>query len=245
MSEAHHEEYRIRRRGSLVLANETVYDARLSYTALGVLAVLLARPDDAPKGYRTLMRPEAGVGQRAILGAFRELRQAGYRYQFYRTVTAPNGKPSIRTCTYIYETPVSLETAKRDHYNETGSEPVEVEDRRRVMTDEGAEHGAKTAESRASKDTLASVSDAHNSDAHNSDAHKRRAQRKRSAVLPPSDEEINHGAREREPAPAAPVPSSASVVYGISEQQAEVNARGIARVRAALRPARGPVEAVP
>jgi hypothetical protein len=46
------EEYRIRRRGSLVLANETVYDRNLSYTALGVLAVLLARPDDAPVPHR-------------------------------------------------------------------------------------------------------------------------------------------------------------------------------------------------
>jgi hypothetical protein len=220
------EEYRIRRRGSLVLANETVYDRNLSYAALGVLAVLLARPDDAPKGYRTLMRPEAGVGQASILSAFRELREHGYRYQFYRRVPKANGV-RVYTCTYIYELPVSLEMAKRDHYNETGCEPIEVEDRRK------------------SKATLASVPDAREPDAREPDAREPDAQRTSSASLgfSPSIEEINQGDapenddKAKEPPPqTGPSPGDAATnPFGISSRQAEINSKGAALARAALR----------
>jgi hypothetical protein len=215
------EEYRIRRRGSLVLANETVYDRNLSYTALGVLAVLLARPDDAPKGYRTLMRPEAGVGQASILTAFRELRANGYRYQFYRTETTPRGN-RVYTCTYIYEIPVSLDMAKRDHFAETGCEPIEVESRTK------------------SKGTLASVPDAQEPDAHAPDA-----QRPSSASVgfSPSDEEINQReepeTEKPEEMPPQPGPNrgdaAAPSLFGISPRQAEINSKGAALARAALR----------
>jgi hypothetical protein len=221
------EEYRIRRRGSLVLANETVYDRNLSYTALGVLAVLLARPDDAPKGYRTLMRPEAGVGQASILSAFRELREHGYRYQFYRTETKARRGNRVYTCTYIYELPVSLEMAKRDHFNETGCEPIEVQDRRK------------------SKGTLASVPDAHVPDAQEPDAHDPDAQRTSSASLgfSPSIEEINQGdapenddkAKEPPPQPGPSPGDAATTPFGISPRQAEINSKGAALARAALR----------
>lgn len=216
------EEYRIRRRGSVVLANSTVYDRNLSYTALGVLAVLLARPDDAPKGYRTLMRPEAGVGQASILSAFRELRVNGYRYQFYRNESTPKGN-RVYTCTYIYEEPVSLEMAKRDHFDSTGQEATEPVSRR------------------VSKGTLASVPDAQAPDAHEPDAQAPDAQSPSSAseafpASPKTVEEINQ--REAS-APALPEGSQGHDAtrspFGITARQAEINSKGAAAARAALR----------
>lgn len=214
------EEYRIRRRGSLVLANDTVYDGSISYTALGVLAVLLARPDEAPKGYRTLMRPDAGVGQASILSAFRELRANGYRYQFYRTATTPKGN-RVYTCTYIYELPVSLDMARRDHFDSTGQEALEVNN------------------APSSKGILASVPDAQGPDAQAPDA-----QRPSSASVgfSPSTEEFNHRAREST-VPTAPIVTkpepdplaSARNILGITARQAEINSKGAALARAALR----------
>jgi len=216
------EEYRIRRRGSLVLANDTVYDRNLSYNALGVLAVLLARPDDAPKGYRTLLRP--GVGQGSILTAFRELRANGYRYQFYRTETTPKGN-RVYTCTYIYEIPVSLEMAKRDHFDSTGQPATEVTDRRK------------------SKGTLASVPDAQDPDAQDPDAQAPDAQRPGSAAVgfSPSIEEINQ--REATETPHEPpsqpaaAPSNAATPkpLGLTPEQMELNKKGAAMARAALK----------
>lgn len=219
------EEYRIRRRGSLVLANETVYDRSLSYTALGVLAVLLARPDDAPKGYRTLLRP--GVGQASILSAFRELRTNGYRYQFYRTETTPKGN-RVYTCTYIYEVPVSLEMAKRDHFDVTGQSAIEVTDRRK------------------SKATLASVPDAQDPDAQDPDAQAPDAQRPSSASVgfSPTNAEINQReATETEktaqelPSQPTAAPSNAATPkpLGLTPEQMELNRQGAAMARAALR----------
>jgi hypothetical protein len=228
------EEYRIRRRGSLVLANNTVYDRNISYTALGVLAVLLARPDDAPKGYRTLLRP--GVGQASILSAFRELRANGYRYQFYRTETTPKGN-RVDTCTYIYEVPVSLEMAKRDHFEVTGQSAIEVTDRRK------------------SKDTLASVPDAQDPDAQDPDAQAPDAQRPSFASVgfSPTNAEINQReATEGQPSSAldekgtsvvgpsqptaAPANAATPKPYtGITEEQMRLNREGAARARAALK----------
>jgi hypothetical protein len=220
------EEYRIRRRGSVVLANSTVYDTSISYAALGVLAVLLARPDDAPKGYRTLMRKEASVGQASILSAFRELRQGGYRYQFYRTETTPKGN-RVYTCTYIYEEPVSLEMAKRDHFNETGCEPIEVGDKRKKRGE-----GAR-------------VPDAHEPDAHEPDAHEPDPQRPSSAAVgfSPTDAEINQRQEgpkkpqgEEPPSqPAGKRRDAATKPIGITPEQAQRNAKGAALARKALR----------
>jgi hypothetical protein len=219
------EEYRIRRRGSLVLANDTVYDRNISYTALGVLAVLLARPDDAPKGYRTLLRP--GVGQASILSAFRELRVNGYRYQFYRTDTTPKGN-RVYTCTYIYEVPVSLEMAKRDHFEVTGQTAIEVTDRRK------------------SKGTLASVPDAQDPDAQDPDAQAPDAQRPSSASVgfSPTNAEINQreatgtektGQELPSQPPATPANDAPKPYTGISEEQMQRNREGAARARAALK----------
>jgi hypothetical protein len=219
------EEYRIRRRGSLVLANETVYDRNISYTALGVLAVLLARPDDAPKGYRTLMRP--GVGQASILTAFRELRANGYRYQFYRTESTIKGN-RVYTCTYIYEVPVSLEMAKRDHFEVTGQPAIEVTSKRK------------------SKVTLASVPDAQDPDAQDPDAHTPDAQRPgfASVGFSPPNAEINQreaNGTEKTPEelpvqpPATPSNVAAKPYTGITPEQMELNSKGAAMARAALR----------
>lgn len=219
------EEYQIRRRGSLVLANETVYDRSLSYTALGVLAVLLARPDDAPKGYRTLLRP--GVGQASILSAFRELRANGYRYQFYRTESTPKGN-RVYTCTYIYEVPVSLEIAKRDHFDTTGQPATEVEDKRK------------------SKGTLASVPDAHAPDAQDPDAQAPDAQRPSSASVgfSPTNAEINQKAEPGEKTdqnpPSQPATNQSDAATpkpytGITPEQMERNRAGAAKARAALK----------
>jgi hypothetical protein len=218
------EEYRIRRRGSLVLANETVYDRNLSYTALGVLAVLLARPDDAPKGYRTLLRP--GVGQASILSAFRELRANGYRYQFYRTESTLKGN-RVYTCTYIYEVPVSLEMAKRDHFDVTGQSAIEVSDRRK------------------SKGTLASVPDAQDPDAQDPDAQAPDAQRPSSASVgfSPTNAEINQReatgtetpAKDQPSQPTAAPSNAATKPLGLTPEQMELNRQGAAKARAALR----------
>lgn len=219
------EEYQIRRRGSLVLANETVYDRNLSYTALGVLAVLLARPDDAPKGYRTLLRP--GVGQASILSAFRELRANGYRYQFYRTESTLKGN-RVYTCTYIYEVPVSLEMAKRDHFETTGMIAQEVPDKRQ------------------SKGTLASVPDAQDPDAQDPDAQAPDAQRPSSASVgfTPTNAEINQreaSGNEKtaeelpSPPPATPVNDAPKPYKGITPEQMELNRQGAAKARAALK----------
>ena len=227
---------RVRRRGAVVIDNNTVYDTSISYTALGVLAVLLARPDDAPKGYRTLMRPEAGVGQNSILAAFRELREGGYRYQFLRIV---NHK--VYTDTYIYDTPVSLEMAKRDHFNMHGVPAIDVPDRRK------------------SKGTLARLPDAREPDAREPDAREGHAQRTGSAGVPFSGspktvEQINQGADDAEnggirglsadvqelpsqptTAPANDATRTPKPYTGISPEQMERNRRGAALAKAALK----------
>jgi hypothetical protein len=226
---------RVRRRGAVILDNNTVYDTSISYTALGVLAVLLARPDDAPKGYRTLLRPEAGVGQASILSAFRELRSAGYRYQFLRTVTTPTGN-KVYTDTYIYEAPVSLEMAKRDHFDTTGQVAIDVPDRRK------------------SKATLASVPDAQDPDAQDPGAHAPAAQTPGGAsvgfqALEKTPAQINQREANGTPVENSKagqvLPSQPTAAAGnaatpkapltLTPEQMERNRQGAARARAALR----------
>ena len=158
---------RVRRRGAVIVPNETIYDQALSYNALGLLAVLLARPEDAPRGYRTLMRP--GVGQKAILGGFKELREAGYRFQFLRSVPQASGRPRLVTDTYVSDTPISLEEAKRWHFDATGEVGIEAGERKAAK---------QAGEESATKGTLASLSGAHSSGAHSSASHSRVAQDK-------------------------------------------------------------------
>lgn len=223
---------KVRRRGSLVMDNNTVYDTSISYAALGILGVLLARPDDAPKGYRTLLRPAAGVGQASILSAFRELRAGGYRYQFLRSETV-GGHNRVYTDTYIYELPVSLAEAKRDHFEATGHVAIDMPDRRK------------------SKGTLASVPDAHDPDAHAPAAHGPAAQNLGFAAggfsASPKVEEINQreaGGNAQDHPPAQPgaaagddaaTPPKAISPFGLTPEQQSLNSRGAAAARAALR----------
>lgn len=96
----------VRRRGMTPLPNRTVYDDRLSYAALGLLAVMLARPDGSPLGYRALMG--RGLGQAATLRALGELDAAGYRHQVRRTTAAGR----IVTDTVVSEEPITAEEAE-------------------------------------------------------------------------------------------------------------------------------------
>lgn len=148
------------RRGSVSIPNQTVYDDSISYAALGLLAIMLARPADAPQGYRAFLRPKVKVGQAGVLGPMEELRAAGYRRQFLRTTSGANRKAKVVTDTYISESPLSHDEYRQWHREATGKEPIELPDRKK------------------SKATLATVSDAHSSDAHSSDAHTPDAQTK-------------------------------------------------------------------
>ncbi len=94
------------RRGTTALPNRTVYDDRLSYAALGMLAVLLARPDGSPSGYRDLQG--RGLGQDATLKALRELDQAGYRHLWRRA----GGRGRIVTDVIVSEEPMSDDEAR-------------------------------------------------------------------------------------------------------------------------------------
>lgn len=155
---------RYRRRGQVLLPNDTVYDDTISYAALGVLAVLLARPDEAPKGYRTLLRPKAHVGQASLLAALRELNAAGYRRQYLRSATSTRGRNIVLTDTYISEDPLTDSAFRNWHREATGQEPIE-------MPKQGTANGA-------TKDTLASVRGAHDRGAHDRGAHEAGAQDK-------------------------------------------------------------------
>jgi hypothetical protein len=151
-----------RKRGNVTVPNGTVYDERLSYNALGILVMLMARPPGTSAGYRQLLRP--GVGERAILGAFKELVAAGYRMQFYRRERASSGNGwRLLTDTYLSEEPLPLDEFKAWHKQVTGQDPIEAQ---------GAPWES------AGKATLAS-----DHAAHKREAHKRRAQPKGVSTL--------------------------------------------------------------
>lgn len=72
----------------LIVANATVRDPRLSYTARGILVEILSRPDgwettaDRLMEQARLQRGEKrGEGRRAIREAFKELEAAGYMHR--------------------------------------------------------------------------------------------------------------------------------------------------------------------
>lgn len=96
------------RRGNTVVPNATVYDERLSYAALGLLLVVLSRPDAAPMGYRALVG--RGLGEKATRDALRELDEAGYRHLF----RSASGRKGMRTDVVISEVPMSREAAERE-----------------------------------------------------------------------------------------------------------------------------------
>ena len=150
------------RRGYLTLPNETAWDPNISYNALGVLAHLMARNPNSPMGYRALLRP--GVGERAILGAFKELVAGGYRMQFRRQVFKPGKRPMMVTDTYHSEDPRPLEWYVEQHKKIYGIEPIMIADIQELLD--------------ATKAALASGCGAHKSGALKRGAHKRAAQQK-------------------------------------------------------------------
>jgi hypothetical protein len=177
------------RRGSVSIPNQTVYDSSISYAALGLLAILLARPEDAPQGYRNLMRPAASVGQASILRGLEELVAAGYRRQFLRTSSNAKGRNIVLTDTYISEAPLSHEQYRAWAREATGVEPIEMPNRKKPKG--------------ASKGTLASDCDAHSCDAHSCEAHKPDAQTKEFPGSSKLSRE-NQGGADAAAVPAAP-----------------------------------------
>jgi len=92
--------------GTTTVPNAMIFDERLGYLALGLLMTILARPEKAPQGYRAYMR--RGVGQDAILTAFKQLAAAGYRHQIMRH--AADGR--VETYTIVAMEPVPAKVAK-------------------------------------------------------------------------------------------------------------------------------------
>ncbi|MEV7357331.1 hypothetical protein [Kitasatospora sp. NPDC091276] len=85
-----------------VLPNGLLQDRRLSYTARGLLADLLSRPDGWREDGRH-MADSSPQGRGAIRKALKELTEAGY-YQVEK-IRMPDG--TIRTETHVYDTPQS------------------------------------------------------------------------------------------------------------------------------------------
>lgn len=108
-----------RRRGTTAIPNRTVFDEGLSYAALGLLTVLLARPDTAPQGYRDLQG--RGMGKEATMRALRELNEGGYRHQ----LRVSFGRGQMVTHTVISEEPMT-ETEARDWLETTALRGAET-----------------------------------------------------------------------------------------------------------------------
>ena len=72
-------EYFVVRKGATALRNEVVWDARISYGALGILVRALATAPGAPLGYRAFTG--RGMGEKAVRAALGELEAAGYRHR--------------------------------------------------------------------------------------------------------------------------------------------------------------------
>lgn len=94
------------KRGDTSVPNATISDTRLSWPALGLLMGILARPPQAPQGYRAF--EGRGMGQLALLKAFKELDAAGYRHQITRKVA----KGRVKTWTIVAEEPIPSDIAE-------------------------------------------------------------------------------------------------------------------------------------
>lgn len=99
-------EYFVVRRGATALRNEVVFDERISYAALGILARALASPEGANLGYRAFVG--RGLGEKAVRAAMRELESVGYRFRF--TLRKSSGR--VRTLTIFSDEPMSPQQAR-------------------------------------------------------------------------------------------------------------------------------------
>lgn len=112
-------DYFVVRRGATALPNGTVWDERVSFAALGILARALATPPGAHLGYRAFSG--RGMGEKAVRAAMRELEAAGYRHRF--PVRGAGGR--LRTVTVFSDVAISEEEALEEY--------VSAEDRARVV----------------------------------------------------------------------------------------------------------------
>lgn len=87
-------------RSFTVLPNSLLQDRRLSYTARGLLADLLSRPDGWREDGRT-MADTSPQGRGAIRKALKELTEAGY----YRVVKLRLPDGTIRSEAHVFDTP--------------------------------------------------------------------------------------------------------------------------------------------
>lgn len=112
-------DYFVVRRGATALPNGTVWDERIGFAALGILARALATPPGAHLGYRAFSG--RGMGEKAVRSAMRELEAAGYRHRF--PVRGDGGR--LRTVTVFSDVAISEEEALAEY--------VGAEDRARVV----------------------------------------------------------------------------------------------------------------
>lgn len=147
-------EYFVVRRGATALRNEVVFDERISYAALGILARALASPEGANLGYRAFVG--RGLGEKAVRAAMRELESVGYRFRF--TLRKSSGR--VRTLTIFSDEPMSpqqarvvaLEQSRGDYLLEGAAspDPVLADEGERLRRSHRAATGAARSDGRAS-----------------------------------------------------------------------------------------------
>ena len=147
-------EYFVVRRGATALRNEVVFDERISYAALGILARALASPEGANLGYRAFVG--RGLGEKAVRAAMRELEAVGYRFRF--TLRKSSGR--VRTLTIFSDEPmtpqqarvVALEQSQGDYLLEGAAspEPELADEGERLRRSHRAATGAARSDGRAS-----------------------------------------------------------------------------------------------
>lgn len=224
------------RRGMTAIPNQTIYGtfaaledkdgdpSRLSIQSLGLLLLLLSRPSGkASMGYRAFQG--RGMGRDALLRAFRELGDAGLRYQFKRR--SPGG--SIITDTVISETPLTPEEAEAEWIayvaKDLGGKPVD-----NYESDRAPENGA-TSEKEAS--TVRRFTGARSTGASLSRESDNQST-KASPLVDMGETNAGAGEAEAEPAdPAADSPNRRAVREALERSKQERAAAALAEAKAA------------
>ncbi|WP_327356304.1 hypothetical protein [Streptomyces sp. NBC_01304] len=117
--------------GFTVLPTATLEDSRLSFRARGILAFLIAKPDDWKVRAESIAK--AGKeGRDAVQGALRELRNCGY----YRVVTERLDDGTLARVTEVYDT--AQEWAAEEYVRQVGRR---VERRLKREVEEAADGG--------------------------------------------------------------------------------------------------------
>jgi hypothetical protein len=97
--------------GHQVVPNAVVWDGRLSYRALGVLTVMLARQAvGATMSAAAIADGDGREGRDAVRAAMGELTAAGYLH----TIRVSHGRGQIRNATRAYPQPMSPAAARMD-----------------------------------------------------------------------------------------------------------------------------------